>query len=88
MPDLDVTASVLFGNNDDELLPITQCVCGATFGYWEFCIGVYPEHTHECPECGRKLYFSVKIKVFEKADDHMALQETKDMGLSTHTKGD
>ena len=61
----DVTSSVDFQLNDDELLPLTRCVCGANFSPWDFTLGVYADSPTECPVCGRLLYFSVKIHVYE-----------------------
>ena len=69
MGDRDVTNLVRFGDNDSECLPITRCVCGATFPAWEFIIGIYDDEPYGCPKCGRKLYFSVSIRVFEKRDE-------------------
>ena len=62
---VDITPSVRFGNNDDELLPITRCMCGATFPSWEFTISIYPDNPSECPNCGRRMYFENKIVVWE-----------------------
>jgi hypothetical protein len=60
-----VTDKMKFGNPDDELLPVTQCVCGKTFGLWEFVIGIYTENPYGCPSCGRKFYFKQAIEVYE-----------------------
>lgn len=68
MKTTDVTKQVRFGGNDDELLPITQCVCGAKFKPWEFMIGVYKDDPYKCPTCGAKLYFSWDITVYEIED--------------------
>jgi hypothetical protein len=65
----DVTDLVWFSNNDDELLPITQCVCGAKYVTWDFVISIYPEDAYECPACHRKLYFSLGITVYEVEED-------------------
>lgn len=69
MPDKDVTALVDFENNDDECLPITKCVCGAKFPSWDRTISVYRDWANPCSECGRKLYFSFRITVFEVTED-------------------
>ena len=61
----DVTGKVLFRNNDDEYLPIVQCVCGDKFPEWEFSISIYPKDPTECPKCGRKLFFKLNIQIFE-----------------------
>ena len=66
MTDRDVTDQVGFGNNDDECLPITKCVCGATFPAWEFFISIYDDEPYKCPECGLGLYFSLRIRVYAK----------------------
>jgi DNA-directed RNA polymerase subunit RPC12/RpoP len=63
MADVNVTDKVEFGNNDDELLPIKKCVCGEIFPLWEFSIGL--NKPAECPKCGRKLFFSLKLNVYE-----------------------
>ena len=62
---IDVTSSVDFRLNDDELLPLTRCVCGALFQPWDFTLGVYADSPTECPVCGRRFYFSVQIHVYE-----------------------
>lgn len=68
MSDIDVTAQVRFGANDDESLPLSQCVCGAKFGHWDFSLSIYRETAYECPACHRKLYFRNRISVFEVRD--------------------
>ena len=69
MKDRDVTELVDFGLNDDDVLPLLRCVCGANFDPWHFIISVGGDgsgnYVHSCPVCGRKLYFTVSIKVFE-----------------------
>jgi len=68
MEDKDVTELVDFGLNDDEVLPITTCVCGAEYNPWHFTISMGNDCgylLHPCPKCGRKLYFTVSIRVFE-----------------------
>lgn len=64
----DVTHLVDFELNDDELLPLTRCVCGATFQAWTFTLGVYDDDPNECDYCGRKLYFRPEIHVYEVQD--------------------
>jgi len=39
----DVTGKVNFSFPDDESLPITKCVCGRTFGLWNFIINMDKE---------------------------------------------
>ena len=63
--DTDVTDLVGFGNPDDELLPLTECVCGARFDMWDMVISIYREDAYECDKCGRRLYFRNDIKVYE-----------------------
>jgi len=62
---VDVTDQVEFEGNDDECLPITKCVCGARFGAWEFVINIYEDMAHNCPVCGKKLYFRASVRVYE-----------------------
>ena len=61
----DVTSQVDFHNNDDECLPITQCVCGEKFPAWSFVISIYEDTPKECPNCGAKLFFRLGIQVFQ-----------------------
>lgn len=71
--DKDVTDLVSFGNNDDECLPLIECVCGTHYGWWEFIISgdrdlaLLPSRT--CKVCGRHLYFKNSIRVFEVVDN-------------------
>jgi len=62
---IDVTDQVEFNNPDDELLPLTKCVCGKTFESWDFNIGVYDDMPTECSNCGRKFVFENNVKVFQ-----------------------
>lgn len=62
---IDVTSKVDFQNNDDESLPLTQCVCGQKFKPWDFIIHIYEDDPKICPNCGRKLFFRNQIHVFE-----------------------
>jgi hypothetical protein len=59
----DVTNLVEFGNNDDENLPLTKCVCGTKFDLWDHQLGV--DMPIKCPNCDRELYFSFTIRVWE-----------------------
>ena len=63
----DVTDLVEFGSNDDECLPLYKCVCGAKYESWKFTLSIYsdPDWANECKFCGRKLYFSISIRVYE-----------------------
>lgn len=61
----DVTDLVSFQNNDDELLPLTLCVCGATFKPWDFTLGIYPDSPSTCDHCGRAFIFTFEIHVYE-----------------------
>jgi hypothetical protein len=65
MMDKDVTDQVEFMNPDDELLPINKCVCGQEYEWWEFVISIYREDAFQCENCGRQLYFTQKIRVWE-----------------------
>lgn len=71
MPDKDVTDLVDFGNSDDECLPLTKCVCGQEFSYWNFTLSIYRDMVIKpCPNCGRKLYWrSMGIRVFEVVEE-------------------
>ena len=51
--------------NEDIQLPIRKCICGAAFDEWDFRVALYPELPNHCPKCGRALYFTVKIQVYE-----------------------
>ena len=66
MGDKDITNDVEFELNDDDCLPLTKCVCGKTFGFWNFVLGMDGEDCSKCPECKREMYFLIKIMVFEK----------------------
>ena len=69
MNDRDVTELVEWCDYDSEVLPIVQCVCGAKFVPWRFIISIYRDGAVSCPECGRKLYFSFSIRVFEVSEE-------------------
>lgn len=73
----DVTSEVQFGNNDDEHLPLTKCICGETFELWGFMIGVYKDDPDECPECGRKYYFSNSIVIYQIEEEVSAVPKQK-----------
>jgi len=61
----DVTNNVVFGNNDDEALPVLKCVCGHRFQSWDFIISVYEEDPYQCPKCSAKLFFGSSITVYQ-----------------------
>ena len=65
MTDKDVTELMLFGDIDNEYLPIDKCACGAEFGYWEFLLNVYKDTPRACWHCGRRFYFRNKITIYE-----------------------
>lgn len=65
---IDVTNKVEFENSDDELLPITKCICGKKYdNVWDFCISINDGsgHFYQCESCGAKLYFSNSISVYQ-----------------------
>lgn len=53
------------GSPDDEILPVTRCVCGAKYRPWEFVISIYDDAPTEMPCCGRKVYFRQEIEIVE-----------------------
>ena len=67
---IDITDKVAFGLNNDECLPLKKCACGKEFDWWEFILGMDsdPGYPKECPNCGRKMWFSVKIRVYEEGE--------------------
>jgi hypothetical protein len=64
-PMLDVTDKTDFGFNDDEVLPLTQCVCGTKFAPWAAILHLPSEEPWQCPNCQAKLTFRVTIRVFK-----------------------
>lgn len=70
MDDIDVTKLVEFGNNDDECLPITKCICCKKYPPWDnFIISIYKNDSTKCESCGRKFYFRNTIKVYMTEED-------------------
>ena len=65
----DVTKDVDFQNPDDEVLPLTKCVCGHTFHAWDFIISIYSDEPRVCDYCGAKLYFANTIQVYQVIDE-------------------
>jgi len=61
----DITDKVEFGLNDDDLLPLLECICGQTFESWTFLLNADENSPVKCPNCGRKLFFEVEIRVYE-----------------------
>ena len=61
----DVTNKIEFDNLTDGYLPITKCLCGQEFDDWNFLISIYSDFPYECPNCGVKLYYENKIKIFQ-----------------------
>ena len=67
---IDITDKVAFGLNDGEFLPFMKCACGETFEPWNFILGMDsdPDYPKECPNCKRKMWFSVEIRVYEEGE--------------------
>lgn len=61
----DVTDQMSFENPDDELLPVTKCVCGAIFEPWSMMVSIYKDTPTECPYCHRKFVFQNIIRIYE-----------------------
>jgi len=64
--DKDVTSEVQFGLNYDENLLLIKCICGSTFDHGEFVLTMSRKSASQCPNCGRKLYYTLEVNVFEK----------------------
>lgn len=66
-PDIDITDRVAYEADsiDAELMPLTRCVCGTEFDYWQFPIPSDRERAQECPGCHRKIYFGLTVRVYE-----------------------
>jgi DNA-directed RNA polymerase subunit RPC12/RpoP len=64
---IDITDQIKFNayDVDGESLPIQRCVCGRSFDFWDFVISIYDDDPHECPECGRKMFFRVVARIYE-----------------------
>ena len=45
-------------------------MCGALFDSrsWEFVLSIYRDIAKVCPACGRRLYFTAGVRVFEVRD--------------------
>ena len=66
----DITKSVKFTNYEDQessKVALLKCACGK-----EFQPHIFPLYVDdggeikECPECHRKIFFDIKIRIFEK----------------------
>jgi len=69
MRKIDVTQKVKAHVIDDEACILTKCVCGASFNYGVFTLGVFEDMADECPHCGRKLICSPSVKVYEVVEE-------------------
>ena len=65
----DITDKVDFGDNDGDYIPITKCICGKKFIPWDFFITTDENDPRKCPNCQRKLLFTINIKVYEVKDE-------------------
>ena len=63
----DITSKVSIGSIDGNKLSVARCVCGARFDFWDYVIGAHAESAKPCPACGRRLYFTVVLKIYEVA---------------------
>jgi DNA-directed RNA polymerase subunit RPC12/RpoP len=63
--DKDITSQVKFGENDGECLPMTKCICGKEFDWWDFILSIYRDMASSCPSCKRKMYFRNRITIYE-----------------------
>lgn len=69
MPDKNVTSQVTIGGYDEEMVAITRCVCGNKWHAWDFIISIYRDNIKPCPNCGRKLYCSIGVTVYEVVEN-------------------
>lgn len=65
LSDNDITPLVEYSDNDGEFLPLTKCACGQKFVRWDFILHTDRDMPTTCPNCGRKMYFSVSVHVLE-----------------------
>ena len=65
MSDKNVTELVEHGLPDNDSMGMRRCVCGAEFIMWGYYITMHRKSARACPECGRKLYFTQTISVYE-----------------------
>lgn len=61
---IDITNQCKFEENDGDLLPLIQCICGKRYKYWQAILKPYYNDLFKC-ECGRKLMFRNEIKIYE-----------------------
>lgn len=61
----DITDQVEYESFDNEALALTRCVCGLEYRAWGLILSAYPDELVTCSNCGRKMYFSVEVKVLE-----------------------
>jgi hypothetical protein len=61
----DITDFVEFGERLGGFLPLARCACGYRFAWGAFLLSTYPKFAIECPNCGRKMFFSFSVRVFE-----------------------
>jgi DNA-directed RNA polymerase subunit RPC12/RpoP len=68
--DIDITDRVSFV--DDYLhrvIHIYECLCGKRFDKWDLLVREERSDAIACPSCGRLLYCTYEVKVFERKDD-------------------
>lgn len=70
MSDDDVTEQVDFDPTDidSECLPIQECICGHKWDR-EHILGIHRDNAKPCPQCGRKLYFALSIRIYRVVGD-------------------
>jgi DNA-directed RNA polymerase subunit RPC12/RpoP len=66
-PTKDITNQIEWAVLDDNALSISKCVCGKTFDY-NFWIETDKSYPNKCPSCDRKMFFTVKITVYEATE--------------------
>jgi hypothetical protein len=64
---IDVTRKVSFGHPEGESLSLLSCLCGETFDYYDFMIGIYDDMAKACV-CGRKYVFENKVTIYQVVD--------------------
>lgn len=66
----DITSQVTVFDYQSDLISITKCACGAQFEPWGgFTIPANGRSSTECPGCGRKMYGSIQVRIYEVKDD-------------------
>jgi len=73
---LDITDVVKFGalpspetRGSSMLLPLLQCACGEKFKPWDFILEEDPRGASKCNNCGRMMWFSLSIRVFQQMEE-------------------